>query len=35
MANFAFAGITLAIWLIFKPDGLTYKTVRCILISAQ
>ncbi|MCI6136993.1 MAG: sigma-E processing peptidase SpoIIGA [Oscillospiraceae bacterium] len=25
MANFAFAGITLAIWLIFKPDGLTYK----------
>lgn len=25
MANFAFAGITLAIWLMFKPDGLTYK----------
>ena len=25
MANFAFAGITLAVWLAFKPDGLTYK----------
>ena len=25
MANFAFAGIALAVWLAFKPDGLTYK----------
>lgn len=34
MANFAFAGITLAIWLMFKPDGLTYKNGAVYLISA-